>query len=181
MLLAGLSTGNEIGLGVTGAVFVTFALISSFLAPRRWPNFPGQHGLPVFVIASFVLFAAMMTAVEVFGVEKEEAHAEHAAPKGGGGEVGQTIHVQEKEFRIVLPALKTLPSGNYEFDVQNVGKTAHDLVIEGGTLTAAAKTPAIQPGKTAKLTANLGTGAYTLYCSIDGHRQLGMLAKLAVG
>lgn len=180
MPLAALSTGNMIGLGVTAAVFVAFALISSFVVPRRWPDFPGEHGLPVFVIASFVLFAAMLTAVEVFGVEKEEAKAESAAPKGGG-EVKQTIRVQEQEFRIVLPALKTLPPAQYELDVKNVGKTQHDLVISGGTLTSDVKTPTIDPGKTAKLTVDLGTGQYTLYCSIDGHRQLGMLAKLAVG
>jgi uncharacterized cupredoxin-like copper-binding protein len=180
VLLAGLSTGNEIGLGVTGAVFVTFALLGSFVAPRRWPDFPGEHGLPVFVIASFVLFAAMLMAVEVFGVEKKEAHAESAAPKAGG-EVAKTIKVQEKEFRIILPSTSTLPPAHYEFDVENVGKTQHDLVIEGGTLTTSVTTPKIQPGKTAKLSVNLGTGQYTLYCSIDGHRQLGMLAKLAVG
>jgi plastocyanin len=178
--LAALSTGNMIGLGVTAAVFIAFALISSFVAPRRWPDFPGEHGLPVFIIASFVLFAAMLTAVEVFGVEKEEAHAEAAAPKGGG-EVKQTIHVQEKEFKIILPSLSTLPSGQYVFDVQNVGKTQHNLVISGGTLTSDVTTPTIDPGKSAKLTVDLGTGQYTLYCSIDGHRQLGMLAKLAVG
>jgi plastocyanin len=178
--LAALSTGNMIGLGVTAGVFIAFALISSFVAPRRWPDFPGQHGLPVFIIASFVLFAAMLTAVEVFGVEKEEAHAESVAP-AGGGEVKQTIHVQEKEFRIVMPSLKTLPPGEYEFDVKNIGKAQHNLVISGGTLTSDVTTATIDPGKTANLTVNLGTGQYTLYCSIDEHRQLGMLAKLAVG
>jgi uncharacterized cupredoxin-like copper-binding protein len=178
--LAALSTGNMIGLGVTAAVFVAFALISSFVAPRRWPDFPGEHGLPVFIIASFVLFAAMLTAVEVFGVEKGEAHAEAAAPQGGG-QVKQTIHVQEKEFKIVMPSLPTLPPAQYVFEVKNVGKTDHDFVISGGALTSDVKTPTIAPGKTAKLTVDLATGQYTLYCSIDGHRQLGMLAKLAVG
>jgi plastocyanin len=173
-----MATGNMIGLSVIALAFIAFALIASFVAPRKWPDFPGKNGLSVFIIASFVLFGAMLAAVEVFGVEEHEAEAGHAA---GGGEVGQTIHVQEKEFKIVLPALKTLAPGNYSFVVRNVGKTAHDLVIEGGTLTAAEKTPTIGPGKEATLKVALSKGTYTLYCSIDGHRQLGMVAKLGVG
>ena len=55
-VLAGLSTGHKIGLGVVGAVFIAFALSASFLAPRRWPDFPGPHGLSPFVIACFVVF-----------------------------------------------------------------------------------------------------------------------------
>lgn len=175
-----MTTGNMIGLSVTALVFIAFALVASFVAPKRWPDFPGKNGIGVFIIACFVLFGAMVTAVELFGVEEEEAHAT-AGHASGGGEVGQTIHVQEKEFRIVLPALKTLPPGDYEFDVKNVGKSPHDLVIEGGELTHDVKTPTIEPGGEAKLTVTLSKGRYTLYCSIDGHRKLGMLAKIAVG
>jgi hypothetical protein len=67
-----------VGLAVVGAIFIAFALTSSFLAPRRWPDFPGPHGLSVFIIACFVLFAAMLTAVEVFGVEKSEPKSDKA-------------------------------------------------------------------------------------------------------
>ena len=79
MLRAGLSTGHMVGLAVVGAIFIGFALASSFLAPKRWPDFPGEHGLPVFVIVCFVLFVAMLTAVEVFGVEKPESEKKGAA------------------------------------------------------------------------------------------------------
>ena len=79
MLVAGLSTGHMVGLAVVGAIFIGFALASSFLAPKRWPDFPGEHGLPVFVIVCFVLFVAMLTAVEVFGVEKPESEKKGAA------------------------------------------------------------------------------------------------------
>jgi hypothetical protein len=78
MLLAGLSTGHMVGLAVVAAVFISFALASSFFAPRRWPDFPGPNGLSVFIIACFVLFAAMLVAVEVFGVEKSESKGEKA-------------------------------------------------------------------------------------------------------
>ena len=78
VLLAGLATGNKIGIAVVAAVFIAFALLSSFVAPRRWPDFPGRNGLSVFIIASFVLFAAMLTAVVVLAVEHEHAGHEKA-------------------------------------------------------------------------------------------------------
>lgn len=73
MLLAGLSTGHVIGLSVMAAIFIGFALGSSFVAPRFRPDFPGKNGLSVFVIVCFLLFALMIAAVEIFGAEKKES------------------------------------------------------------------------------------------------------------
>jgi uncharacterized cupredoxin-like copper-binding protein len=167
VLLAGLTTGHKIGLGVLGLVFISFALTASFVAPRRRPDFPGKNGLSVFVLASFVLFAAMVSAVVVFGRESEAKGAgEKAAAK--------TIAVQEKEYKITL-ASSTVPAGPIAFDVSNVGRIPHDLTIQGSKAT-----PLISPGKSATLTVTLKPGTYTLYCSVPGHRKLGMVAKLTV-
>jgi uncharacterized membrane protein len=67
VLGAELSTGHEVGLIVVAGVFIAFALVSSFLVPRYKPDFPGPTGLSVFVIASIVMFALMVTAVNFFG------------------------------------------------------------------------------------------------------------------
>ncbi len=67
MLGAELSTGHEVGLIVVAAVFIAFALASSFLVPRYKPDFPGPTGLSVFVIGSIVMFALMIAAVNFFG------------------------------------------------------------------------------------------------------------------
>lgn len=67
MLASEISTGHEIGLIVVAAVFMAFALASSFLVPRYKPDFPGPAGLSVFAIASIVLFALMVLAVNFFG------------------------------------------------------------------------------------------------------------------
>ena len=68
MLLAGeLPVGHEIGLIVVAAVFIAFALASSFLVPRYKPDFPGPNGLSTFVIASIVMFGLMVAAVNFFG------------------------------------------------------------------------------------------------------------------
>jgi hypothetical protein len=67
VLGAELSTGHEIGLIVVAAVFIAFALASSFLLPRYKPDFPGPAGLSVFAIASIVMFALMIVAINFFG------------------------------------------------------------------------------------------------------------------
>ena len=169
MLLAGLATGHKVGLGVVPIVFIAFALTSSFLAPRRRADFPGKNGLSVFVIACVALFAAMIAAVEIFGTESEAKGAGHEAAAAG-----KTIQVQEKEFKITLTSSR-VAAGTVTFAVTNVGKIPHDLAIQGGT-----KSPLIAAGKTGKLTATLKKGTVTLYCSVPGHRQLGMVAKLTV-
>jgi uncharacterized cupredoxin-like copper-binding protein len=165
VLLAGLTAGHKIGLAVVAAVFIVFALTSSFVVPRRRPDFPGKNGLGPFVIASIFLFGAMLSAVAVFGVEKSEAKGEAAA--------GVTVTVTEKEYKITLSPAK-VKAGTVTFVVKNAGKIAHNVTIQQDRK----HTPNIGPGKTAKLTVTLKKGAYTLYCSIPGHRQLGMVAKL---
>jgi uncharacterized cupredoxin-like copper-binding protein len=180
VLVAGLSTGHTVGLLTVALVFIAFALVSSFVAPRRWPDFPGK-GLSVYIVACVVLFVAMVGAVELFAVEQEEAHAE-AAP----GEVQTPSHkavipVTETEWRIQLPSstAKPLVGGSYTLEVKNAGKQPHNLVVDGPDVDKVG-TKTIQPGQTATLRVVLSPGNYRLYCSIPGHAQLGMVARLAV-
>ena len=67
MLGAELTTGHEVGLIVVAAIFIAFALASSFVVPRYKPDFPGPNGLSVFAIGSVVLFGLMVAAVNFFG------------------------------------------------------------------------------------------------------------------
>jgi plastocyanin len=178
-VLAGLSTGHKVGLGVVGLVFVLFALSASFLAPRRWPDFPGPHGLSPFVIACFVVFAGMLASVYFFGKESEAKGAEAAAAPSAGSE---TIKVTEKEYRIVLPTLSQLQAGHYTFEIHNAGNVAHNLAITGPRVSGTPISATIPPGGDGTLQVTLGApGNYTVFCAIDGHRALGMVAKLAVG
>lgn len=191
-----LSTGHEVGLAVTAAVFIAFALASSFLFPRFRPNYPGG-GLPAFIVICFVFFFGMLAAVESFGAE--ESHAEAAHTETGGAEpttvqqtttqqqtttnaqtttapktttqepaAAQTVQVTETEFKIALAGYKA-KAGKFTFEVKNAGKIPHDLAIKGGP-----KTELIQPGKSATLTVTLKPGKYHLYCSVPGHEQAGM-------
>ena len=195
-----LSTGHEVGLAVTGAAFIAFALFSSFLFPRFRPQYPGG-GLPAFIVVAFVFFFGMLTAVEVFGADtkKESKRAEEAQPtttqptvprttttvvlsvgRGQGARTtpksvqATTVGVTETEFKISL-ASTSIKAGKVVFSVTDAGKIAHDLAIKGGQ-----KTKLIQPGGSAQLAVTLKPGKYHLYCSVPGHEQAGMKFDITV-
>ena len=77
-MLAAVSTETKLLLGGMAAIFIVFSLISAFLLPRRNPQFPGARR-NVFLLATVILFVAMMLAVEFFAVEEEEPAGGHAA------------------------------------------------------------------------------------------------------
>jgi len=183
-VLLALSTWHKIGLAGVAAVFILFALASSFLFPRYRPNYPAGR-LGWFIVVTVVLFVGMLVAVDIFGRESEEKAAAENEPTtsaststttSGGG--GQTIQVSEKEFEISLPST-TLKPGSYTFDLSNDGKQPHDLAIDRAGVRKA-KTPVINGGQHATLKVKLTAGEYDFYCSVPGHKQLGMDLKVKV-
>lgn len=195
-----LSTGHEVGLGVTALGFILFALASSFLFPRFRPDYPGR-GLLAFIVVAFVFFFGMLTAVEVFGAE-DTHHAEAAGPTTEqtttapadtttvqtGVEQTSTrattttakpaatkVPVTETEFKIAA-ASTNLKAGEITFEVKNDGKIPHDLAIKG----TADKTELIPAGGTAELKVTLKAGKYELYCTVAGHEAAGMKLSITV-
>ena len=206
MLLAALSTGHKVGLGLVGLAFVLFALASAFLLPRIRADYPGRRGLPAFLTVSVALFVGMMFAVFFFGREPSESHAAAGstavstettapattaptttastttAPSASVPTTAPTapksVAVTEVEFKIELPSTN-LSSGSYTFDLTNKGHVGHDLVFNGPGVSNE-KTPVVSPGQTAKLTVDLKSGTYDVYCSVPGHKQAGMDVKVNV-
>ena len=206
MLLAALSTGHKVGLGLVGLAFVLFALASAFLLPAIRPDYPGRRGLPAFLTVSVALFVGMMFAVFFFGREPSESHAaagstavstETTAPTTTGPSTTastttapstsvpttaptapKSVAVTEVEFKINLPSTNLSP-GSYTFDLTNKGHIGHDLVFNGPGVSNE-KTPVISPGQTAKLSVDLKSGTYDVYCSVPGHKQAGMDVKVNV-
>jgi len=189
-----LSTGHEIGLGVTALVFILFALASSFLFPRYRPDYPGR-GLLAFIVIAFVFFFGMLTAVEVFGAESKH-HGEAAAAEtttapaettttqqtttaasttSATKPVATKVPVSESEFKIVLSSTQ-LKAGPITFEAKNAGRIPHDLAIK----QTGDKTKLIQPGGTAELKVTLKAGTYELYCSVPGHEAAGMKLNITV-
>jgi mono/diheme cytochrome c family protein len=80
----GLSTTSAIVLAVMAAIFITFALLSSFVFPKRNPDFPGRKWRISYVVLCAGLFVLMMGAVVVFGKEDEETRAGEAATQHPG-------------------------------------------------------------------------------------------------
>lgn len=194
-----LSTGHEVGLGITALAFIAFALASSFLFPRLRPDYPGR-GLLAFIVIAFVFFFGMLTAVEVFGAESKKGEAA-AAPEATTTTAPTTteqqtstaetstaetttttakpaetkVPVSETEFKITLGST-TLKAGEITFEVSDDGKIPHDLAIKG----TSDKTKEIAPGSNAELKVTLKPGTYVLYCSIPGHEQAGMKQSITV-
>src|SRR5205085_2603860 len=78
-VVAGLSTGNKLGLAAVAAAFIIFALVSSFVLPRRNPNFPGR-AVGWYSALAVLFLVAMISAVLIFGKESEEASANESTP-----------------------------------------------------------------------------------------------------
>jgi mono/diheme cytochrome c family protein len=89
-VVLGLATSNKIWLALFAGVFIVFALLSSFVFPRRRPDFPGEDGRKWFIVATLALFVAMLFAVNVFAKEDEEPHSEKAAETGTTTQPGVT-------------------------------------------------------------------------------------------
>ena len=194
-----LSTGHEVGLGVTALVFILFALASSFLFPRFRPDYPGP-GLLAFIVIAFVFFFGMLTAVEVFGAEDKHTRRRRrrdddydpSRPRPRSrrrlqrrrrrrrttttAKPAETkVPVSETEFKITL-GLDELKAGEITFEVKDDGKIPHDLAIKG----TGDKTKLIPPGGTAELKVTLKAGTYVLYCSMPGHEAAGMKQSITV-
>jgi uncharacterized cupredoxin-like copper-binding protein len=101
-----------------------------------------------------------------------------AAASGGGG--GQTIQVKEMEYKLTPSSFTVAKPGTVTFVAKNAGTIDHALEVEGNGVEE--KTSTISPGSSAKLTVDLSkAGTYEVFCPIDGHRAMGMEAKLVVG
>jgi uncharacterized cupredoxin-like copper-binding protein len=199
-----LSTGHQIGLGVSAAVFIAFALASSFLFPRFRPQYPGG-ALPAFIVVTFIFFFGMLTAVEVFGAEEKEhgeaigetttepgtteatatqpttteqtttAATSTAATTTTAKPEASTVKATETEFKIALASTQ-LKAGKITFDVKNDGQIEHDLAIKG----MSQQTKLIPKGGSAQLVVTLKPGTYELYCTVAGHEAAGMKLNVTV-
>jgi len=71
-VVASLSTGNKIGLAAVGAAFIVFALVSSFVLPRRMPNFPGRF-MGLYLTIAVLFFIAMLAARATHNLQSRTA------------------------------------------------------------------------------------------------------------
>ena len=90
-----------------------------------------------------------------------------------------TISVAETEFRLSPANPSVAKAGVVAFQVENAGKVAHALEVEGPG--GEVETDRIEPGTDATLKADLGKpGRYEWYCPIGDHRDRGMKDEITV-
>ncbi len=87
------------------------------------------------------------------------------------------VKIAAREF-LYLPKDLSAAPGEVTFVVTNEGVIEHNFVVEDAAKTATAVIPIIEPGQTLQISATLRPGTYTIYCSLPGHREAGMVAAL---
>jgi plastocyanin len=102
-----------------------------------------------------------------------------AAGGGGGGGSGTPIDVTLKDYSIDVASTGSLAPGTYTFQVTNNGPSSHNLTVDGPGVSDKA-TPTFAAGGSMDLTVTLKSGSYDLFCSVPGHKQLGMDTSLTV-
>jgi plastocyanin len=134
------------------------------------------------VLASALVVAAIgLTACG--GDDDDDSAAETSATTttqaGGGG--GGTLKVTADPSGALAYEQKSLSTnaGQVTIEFDNPSSTDHDVTIEddGGTEVAATD---IIADDSATANADLQSGSYTFFCSVDGHRQAGMEGPLTV-
>jgi hypothetical protein len=89
------------------------------------------------------------------------------------------LGVQAEEFHLVLsrPSVK---AGVVEIELQNTGEDPHDLRLRKVGGHHIFIVPITQPGARRTIAINMKPGRYRLWCSLAGHRALGMQTVLRV-
>lgn len=105
-----------------------------------------------------------------------------ASPDGDGSAPAadaDALTVTVSDF-MIDPSDLAVDGSTVTIDVVNDGPTPHNLSVrdaEGEVLMATAD---LSTGGTETITADLGPGEYTIFCSLGGHESLGMSGTLTV-
>jgi uncharacterized cupredoxin-like copper-binding protein len=106
----------------------------------------------------------------------------------GGGTTGFSTEVFDNQVRVTADpkgALKwdqstyQAQAGNVTFVVTNTSPTTHNFAVQGNGVNAVSKNFRGQNAQMLSLP-NLAPGEYMIVCTVPGHREAGMVAKLMV-
>jgi mono/diheme cytochrome c family protein len=123
------------GLALMAAAFIVFALVSSFLLPRKWPNFPGKY-LWAYVAVVGCFFAGMMATVVFVAKESAEAEAKAPPPRTAIAPVGNAANGKQLFQSAGCVACHTYtPAGSHGTTGPDLDKLAADATkANRGTL-----------------------------------------------
>jgi uncharacterized cupredoxin-like copper-binding protein len=137
------------------------------------------------ILAATALLAAAALGATACGSGSSSSSSTPAAAGGNstgdtGAAQGTPVNVTLKDYSITVSGGTALQPGTYTFHVSNSGPTSHNLTIDGPGVEDET-TGTFAAGGTADLTVTLKDGTYTFYCSVPGHKQLGMDDSVTVG
>jgi FtsP/CotA-like multicopper oxidase with cupredoxin domain len=132
------------------------------------------------MIFTYVLAAcAVVFTIVAIGLGVRAINEARANARGGDGaasaSTASATRVHLSDLKITPTVIRGTTTGGLR--VMNMGKLAHNLVVEGQGLA----TPMLAAGDSDTLSlANLAPGTYKVYCEVSGHRESGMEAQLQV-
>ena len=166
---------------VAGGVLAAWAVIVSLVGVTR-PGFPGGASGERAVIAVSVLLVALTITMAVVTASKPpKANEAKAAAPPTAGVAGAAVAIAADPSGQLAYDKKsaTAKAGAVKIDFTNGSPVPHNVTIQQGSKNVAA-TATISQSKTT-VTAQLKAGKYTFFCSVDAHRQSGMVGTLTVG
>jgi hypothetical protein len=90
------------------------------------------------------------------------------------------VQVTASEFRLAL-SRTTIRQGPAVIELYNLGEDDHDLALRRlGPGAVTRRTRVVSPGGLGEIESRLRAGRYALWCTLAGHRALGMRATLVV-
>lgn len=101
-----------------------------------------------------------------------------AAALPAGASTSTNVGVTETEYHVVL-GRATVPRGRVTFNIANFGQDDHNLKVARHYIRYGSS-GLIRAGARASFTVTLAPGTYHVFCSIPGHRAMGMVATLLV-
>jgi nitrite reductase (NO-forming) len=144
-------------------------------APVAGERPPGQvHGLVAAGLSIVVLAVAVGVAVDPGALAGSPHQTAAAGVVATGHTTAVTVDAANMRF---TPSTITVPVGDrLVITVRNTDKQdVHDLVLDSG-----ARTPHLAPGQSARLDAGVVGRAIEGWCSMPGHRQMGMVLHIHV-
>ena len=148
------------------------------LYPSEAGRMPGKlvTGSEAWDVASYVAQAADKKGEDTGLLASIGAATKKVAAKAENGKL--EIPADPSGQLAYLVGSATAPAGPLELDSQNKSSVPHNIALEGQGLNQ--KGPVVKGGGTSKVSVTVKPGTYTFYCSVEGHREGGMLGKLTV-
>ncbi|GBD17098.1 Plastocyanin [bacterium HR26] len=97
---------------------------------------------------------------------------------GGGGGTGGKVTIEMSEYKFSPDTLTASPGATVQVTLKNVGSLQHDFHVDVVNATS----PLVDPGKSTdfSFTAPSQPGQYQFWCTVPGHKELGMVGTLTV-